>query len=50
MIGGPFLCPTEEQPFLATAKNSGRRADEMKSFSKDYYDMMKRTGPVKCPL
>jgi hypothetical protein len=46
----PFLCPTDDQPYLATAKNSARRMENMKLFAKDYTDMMTRTGPVACPL
>ena len=49
----PFLCPTEENPFLATTKNSGNRAHQMQSLRRDYFETMARmarTGPVTCPI
>ncbi len=48
--GVPFLCPTEENPYLATAKNSRTRMGRMKSFARDFLDTMQRTGPQACPL
>ena len=52
-VNVPFLCPTEEHPFLATAKNSGARAHQMQSLARDYLETMARmakTGPVECSI
>ncbi len=48
----PFLCPTEESPYLATAYNSNERSPEvaMQSLARDYIELMKGQGRVTCPL
>ena len=52
-VNVPLLCPTEEHPFLATAKNSGDRAHQMQSLARDYLETMARmakAGPVECSI
>ena len=52
-IEDPFLCPTEENPFLATVRNSGYRALQMQSLAVDYLNTMTRMakmGPIDCSL
>ena len=52
-IDDPFLCPTEENPFLATVRNSGYRALQMQSLAVDYLNTMTRMakmGPIDCSL
>ena len=52
-IDDPFLCPTEDNPFLATVRNSGYRALQMQSLAIDYLNTMTRmakTGPIDCSL
>ena len=52
-IDDPFLCPTEENPFLATVRNSGYRALKMQSLAVDYLNTMTRMakmGSIDCSL
>ena len=52
-VNVPFLCPTEEHPFLATAKNSGAKSHHMQSLARDYLETMARmakAGPVECSI
>jgi hypothetical protein len=48
----PFLCPTEEFPYFATAENSrNRQGWEHTSLMDDYGQMMQTVGRnMRCPL
>jgi len=50
----PFLCPSEELPYLATALNSASAAPSpqaaMQTLASDYKAMVEAVGAEQCPL
>jgi len=55
MANVPFLCPTEERPYLATAFNSAQSSPEeyaatMQSLASDYGAMVNAISQGECPL